>query len=252
MKILRILVLTAILLAPAASRAAEHRYDVLSKLLTPFLQVFGKNLKNPNRAVTLSLRLEKMSGLPQALAGTRAELALQAPDQLLVRGPLLGEEITLCRRGQELWAAPGAKLQALLALAAVRKKLPPLDPEVRLEPFALPLPEKQLVFLPAFFQVRDAGVEAIDGEECRVLDLALMPELERSLEERGWAARVWVRADYKPARLVVTRPGWEIAVRFEKVTFSPKLPDSTWQPPDADVLKLDPPHFQQLLRAFTQ
>ena len=115
--------------------------------------------------------------------------------------------------------------------------------------------------------MKDAGVEAVDGEDCRVLDLGLMSELQKSLKDKGWAARVWVRPNYQPARLVLTRPGWELAVKIDKVEFAPTLPDATWQPPAEvaegtsggrragereDVLTLDAPRFRQLMQAIVK
>jgi hypothetical protein len=253
-KFLRLLLILTIL-APAVAPAAEHRYDVLAKLLTPFINVLAKNTKNPNRALSLDLRLERMTDLPPALAGARVAFSLEYPDKLRLHAPILGEDLTVCRNGQQVWVMPGAKLQALLDAAVAEKKLPKPDPAYRLEPWQLPIPEKQLVFLPALFQVKDAGSEEVDGETCRVLDLALMPELERSMKAEGWGARVWVRANYKPARLIVSKPGWEIAVKFERVEFAPKLPPPTWQPPAeaaGDVLQIDAPRFQQLMRAIVR
>ena len=248
-----VLMLVALMWSPA--RAADNKYDVLAKALAPFINVLAEKTKNPNRAMSLVARVERLTGLPPELAGARAELDLQYPDRLRIRGPLLGEQVTACRNGQQLWAIPGERLQAALDLAVAQRKLPKPDPKARLEPFRLPLPQKQLVFLPALFDVADAGFESLDGVENRVLDLTLMPELDRQLEQRGWHGRLWIRPDGKPARLVVARPGWELAVRFEKVAFAPRLPDATWEPPaDAasGVLTLDAPRFQQLLRAIVK
>lgn len=251
---MRWLCVGAVLLWPAAElRAADNRYDVLANLLAPFINVLAKNSRNPNRAVAIRARLEQMTGLPADLAGTPVELWVQAPDRFRLHGPILGEELTLCRDGQRLWAAPGGKVQALLDLALAEKKLPKLDPGDRLEPLQLPVPEKQLAFLPALFQVQDAGNESLDGVRCRVLDVKLMPELERSLKSAPWAARVWVRPDFTPARLLLRRPDWEAVVKFETVKFSPSLPPETWQPgaaSAAEVFEIDAPRFRQLLRAL--
>lgn len=251
MKFLHHLVVVTLLATPAA-HAAENRYDILGKLLAPFINVLAKNTRSPNRAMSLSAKLERLTDAPPELLGTRVELALQYPDRLLIHGPILGEDLTVCRLGQRVWVTPGEKVEALLNLANTQKKLAKPDPSAQLEPFQLPVPEKQLVFLPVLFQVKDAGVEAVDGEDCRVLDLGLMADLEKSLKDKGWAARVWVRANYKPARLVLTRPGWELAVKFDKVEFAPKLPDTTWQPPAEGVLMLDAPRFRQLMQAIVK
>lgn len=216
----------------------------------PFVNVFAKTTTNPNRAFQLTAQLEQMTGVPSALIGSKAELALEYPDKLRLRAPVLGEDVTICRRGQELWAYPASKIEPLLQAAAAAKKLPKPDPKFRLEPFALPIPEKQLIWLPALFQIKDIGSEPLDGQPCRVLDLFLMPELAKSLKAQGWAARVWVRGDAKPARLAVAKPEWNLVVRFERVEFSPSLPETTWQPTSeqaADVLKLDAARYQQLL-----
>lgn len=254
MQLLR-LVLLSILLANAPARSAENKYDVLAKALTPFVNVFAKQTKNPNRALRMTMRLESMTDMPEALAGARAELALEYPDKVRLRGPVLGEDLTIVRRGQALWVAPGAAADAALKAAVSTKKLPPEDHTFRLEPFTLPVPEKQLVFLPTLFRVQDAGTEALDGELCRVLDLQLVPEAARSLKEPGWSARLWVRSDGKPARLTVQRPAWHVAVRFERVEFSRTLPEATWEPNSeeaGDVMKVSPARYQQLLKALVK
>ena len=255
MKFFRLALLAALLAPPTFSHAEENRYDVLSRLLVPFANVFAKDTKNTNRALRMTGRLEMMTGLPPALAGSPVELALQYPDKLRLRAPVLGEELTVCRRGQEVWAHPGARAAALLEAAGAGKKLPKPDPKARLAPFALPVPEKQLALLPVLFQVKDVGAESLDGEPCRVLDLFLMPELAKTLREKDTAARVWVRADGTPARLSVARADWQIAVRFDRVEFSKTLPPETWRPTAEqlpDVLKLDAARYGQLLGALVK
>lgn len=250
-KLVRLLALALLLAAPAA-RAAENKYDVMARVLMPFAQLLAEHSRSAQRAVQLTARLESMTDLPPALAGARAELALEYPDKLRLRAPVLGEMLTICRDGQRLWVTPGRRAAELLATATAQKKLPPADPKARLAPFRLPVPEKQLVFLPALFRVGDAGAEAIDGETCRVLDLQLVPEVEQSLSGEPWNARVWVRENGTPARLLVQWPERAITVRFERVEFSKSLAPATWQPDDADVLKLTPAQYFRLVSALVK
>lgn len=248
MKILRLVL--ALFVLSAAARGEENRYDLLGRTLTPFVNVFARSTSNPNRALSFTLKLEQMTDLPPALAGSHAEVAVEYPDKLRLHGPVLGEDITICRRGQEVWAYPGSKVEALLATAAAEKKLPKADPKFKLKPFALPIPEQDLVLLPALFQIKDIGREPVDGTPCRVLDLFLMPELMRSLKAQGWGARAWLSGEAKPVRISVAKPGWMVVVRFENLEFATKLPESTWEPTSeqaGDVLKLDAVRYQQLL-----
>ena len=250
-KIIHLTLLAAFFCAPLChSEEEENRYNVLGRLLRPFLSVFAKDTKSPNRAFTLTAKLEMMTDLPAAFAGSSADLALQYPDKLKLHAPILGNEVTVCRNGQDLWAYPGAKLDALLKERLAGKESSSSDAKGPLGPFELPLPEKELALAPVLFQVKDVGAETLDDARCRVLDLYLMPELAHSLKAQSWAARVWVRDDGAPARISFAKPGWQIAVRFQRVEFSPKLPPETWQPTAeqaGDVLKLDPARFRELL-----
>jgi hypothetical protein len=254
-KTIRLVLLAALLAVPVATRADDNRYTVLGQVLMPFANVFAKNTKNPNRALQFSGRIELMTGLPPALVGSRAELAMEYPDKLRLRAPILGEEITVCRRGQEVWAYPGSRVRALLEVANAGKKLAKPDPKAQLPPFTLPVPESQLALLPVLFQVKDVGAEELDGAPCRVMDLFLMPELAKSLRQKDWAARVWVRDDKTPARLSIARTDSQFAFRFERVTFSKKLPPETWKPTAeqaGDILKLDAARYTQLIEALAK
>ena len=167
-------------------RAEEvNRYDLLSRMLTPFVSVFAKAPTTPNRAVSFTVKLEKMTDLPDGLVGSQAEVAVEYPDKLRLHGPVLGEDVTICRRGPDLWAYPGSKVEAMLKTAAAEKKLPRIEGKPQLQPFSLPLPDQDFVLLPALFQVKDVGSEPLDGEPCRVMDLFVMPQLARSAQSAG-------------------------------------------------------------------
>jgi hypothetical protein len=235
------------------ARAEEQRYDVLSKTLMPFLAVFAKDQKSEDRAFALKLRIEQASDLPAEMRGARAELALQVPDKLRMQGPLLGEQFTMVRDDEKVWIAPGAVAKALLDAAVAGKTLPKADKKFKLGEFRLPFPEKQLKLLTALFSVKDLGFDTVDGVECRVLDVSLMPELASSIDAEGWVGRLWVRPDYKPLRLTLARKGWHMVLRFDDVVFAKELPESTWEPGTAeagDVLELTPKEYSRFLRAI--
>jgi hypothetical protein len=246
---IRVAFLCALLLGAAAGRAGarENHYDVLSKMLGPIVNLFASETKNPNRAMSAEISLLEMTGLRPELAGATMTFAMESPDKLYLRAPLIGEEVAVCRDGQAVWASPGKQFDA-----AIRQipNLPKLDPAYQLGPFQLPVPEKQLVFFPVLFQVRDAGDAEVAGEPCRVLDLALMTQLAHALKVEQWRARAWVRGDYKPAKIELAKPDWHIVIGFNKVDYLPKLPPATWRPSpeqSQDLLQLDAAHAGQLL-----
>jgi len=251
-KTLRYLLLFLLLGHPLFAK--ENPYDLLGRALMPFVSVLAEHAATPNRALLLSVRLEQMTDLPAEFAGAHADLALQYPDKLRLHAPIQGEDLTICRNGQEVWIYPGSRASALLQKLEAEHKLPKPDPKFRLAPFRLPVPEKQLVFLPALFQVEDAGQEVIDGETCRVLGLQLNPTLARSLEVETWSARLTLHADARPVRLTLRNQAeWSGSVRFDTVKFQPSLPPETWQPSAdqaADVTKIPPLRYNQFLRAL--
>ena len=245
--------LLMVLFLAATSRGAEDRYDLLGKVLKPFVGLFARDGAGGLRALRLTVSIEQMTGLPAELVGARSEIAIESPDKLRLHGPILGETFTLVRDRELLWIHPAAQARALLEGTA-EAGLPAAEKKFQLSEFRLPIPEKQLVFLPVLFAVNDVGREFFGGRECRVLDVRLMPELGRALEVQGWVARLWVNPDATPARLTLARKGWNVVLRFEQVAFSESLPASTWKPSteeSADYLELRPKDYGRFLRAIT-
>jgi hypothetical protein len=86
-----------------------------------------------------------------------------------------------------------------------------------------------------------------------VLDVALMPELARSLKAEQWSARIWVRSGNQLAQVEVKRPGWNVKVAVDKIEFAPALPASTWEPSvaqSADLIRINAVRYQQILDAI--
>lgn len=228
--------------------AAENAYDMVGKALVPLAQVLVGSESAKNKALTAQLMLEQATGLPAEEAGRTVDIQLQSPDKIVVRGKVLGEAVTICRDGRQIWAYPGSKIDMLADL----RELPKADPDFALEPLHLPITDQQLVFLPALFKVRDAGEEVVGGVNCRVLDLVLMPELARALKAQDWSARLWVRPDYRPARVELIYRQMHAVISIKRLDYSPSLPPETWRPLPTeaqDVLVLTPSRYKQLIDA---
>jgi outer membrane lipoprotein-sorting protein len=231
----------ALILAIAAPFASaqqgpprDNPYDVIGKVFSPFWSVLLADTKSPNKACTMTIEMVDVSGrLPKQMAGATLQAAVQFPDKVKLQAPVLGEAITVCRNGDNVWAYPGAKVEFLLK----RFKGKPPPTRKAKTPIYLPITPQQAIFLPALFTVARADiaeVEGLNGEDCRVITAGLMPELARAAKAEGFRARMWVAPGYFPRRVEITQPDFVAVTDIKDLTFSPSLPASTWQPP-ADV-----------------
>jgi hypothetical protein len=254
--------LLALLWLAASGRvvAQENPYDVLGKALMPIASVFASDgsdgttgTNGAPRSLALDAHLVRAGKLPPQLQGEPVHVALRTPDALLVQAPIEGQMLTVCRDGDALWGTPGSDIQSLIDLATAtatpekKKKKKHSDEAKVFGPLVLPVPRKDLVFLPVLFQVADAGTEAVAGQPCRVLDVALMPQLAKSLHAQDWTARVWIGANYSIVQVALTGPDWSGAVAIDKLTFPATLPDGTFQPQGTDVLRLTAGQFLRLM-----
>jgi hypothetical protein len=250
---MKMTLLALALALPVRLEAQENPYDVLGKALMPIANIFAPDATA--RSLVLDAHLIESSKLPPELQGQAVHVALLPPDALLVQAPFGGEMLTLCRDGDTLWATPGSKIQALLAqfttdLPEKKKKKRKSQEEKILSPLVLPVPQKDLVFLPVLFQVADAGSETVAGAPCRVLDVQLMPQLAKSLHAEDWTARLWIGADYGIVQIALTGPDWSGKAAIDRLAFPADLPDATFQPKGNDVLKLTPGQFLGLMEQF--
>ena len=235
--------------------AQENPYDVLGKALMPIANVFAPDESGQPvaHALVLDAHLTEASKLPPELQGQAVHVALMTPDAMLVEAPIAGENLTVCRHGDSLWATPGSKIQNLLdqttATLSEKKKKKRLAAEKKvLGPLQLPVPQKALVFLPVLFQVEDAGNQDVAGRPSRVLDVQLMPELAQKVHAEDWTARLWVgTADYGLARIALKGPQWSGTVVIDKLAFPKELPEAAFQPQGTDVLKLTADQFLELM-----
>jgi hypothetical protein len=253
-----LMVLSWVAMGGPAMAQQENPYDVLGKALRPIANVFAPTAEGelPMHGLVLDAHLLAASKLPPELQGQAVHVAVMTPDKVLVQAPIAGDILTVCRDGDALWAAPGAKIQALLAQvpaaaddgSAKKKKKHKSDVAKVLGPLVLPVSQKELVFLPILFQVADAGMEDVAGAPCRVLDMQLMDQLAKSLHGEDWTARVWIGADYGIVKIALTGPNWSGTVAIDKLDLPAELPDTAFQPQQGmDVLKLTGEQFVDLL-----
>jgi hypothetical protein len=209
----------------------DNPYDVIGKVFSPFWSVLLADTKSPNKACTMTIEMVEVSGrLPKQMTGASLKAAVQFPDKVKLQAPVLGEEITVCRNGDKVWAYPGAKIEFLLQ----RFKGKPPPTKKKNTPLYLPITPQQAIFLPALFTVARADVadvQSLNGEDCRVITAGLMPELARAAKAEGFRAKMWVAAGYFPRRVEITQPDFAAVTDIKDLKLTPSLPASTWQPP---------------------
>jgi len=243
-----------VLLVPASlalgqGAPSENRYDIIGKVFRPFLSVLLVGGKDANRAASFHMVMKDVTGrLPKEFNGATLDAAVQFPDKVKLTAPVLGEQITVCRNGNDVWATPGEKMEYLLAQFA--GKLPRKAAKATDTPIFIPLTAQQAIFLPAVFTL-DEGKQFADlnGEPTRLISGGLMPELAQALKAEDFRATMWIAAGYLPRQIKIDRRDFSATVTIENLLFAPKLPASTWQPPAGatDVYRTTPEVLEQLL-----
>ena len=248
------LLAAAVLASPAASAETaaprDNPYDLIGKVFQPLWGVLLAGTKSPNRAATLEIALGEVSGrLPADMKGATLSAAVQFPDKVRLEAPVLGEQITVCRNGDEVWATPGKKVEFLLAQFHVKPKA---NQQKLATPIFVPVSAQQAIFLPALFTITNpdvAEVESLNGEDCRVLTAGLMPDLAKATKAEDFQGRMWVAPGYLPRRIEVARKDFSAAFDIRNLTYAPALPPATWQPPAGatDVYRTDTAMLEGLL-----
>ncbi|CAN5613444.1 hypothetical protein BH09VER1_BH09VER1_21880 [soil metagenome] len=209
----------------------DNPYDVIGKICQPFWTILLSDTRSPNKACTLTITMVEVTGrLPKQMAGATLKAAVQFPDKVKLQAPVMGEEITVCRDGDEVWATPGQKVEYLLKQFKTKPKPTPK----KNTPLFLPFTAQQAIFLPALFSVKHADVAEVDtvnGEDCRVITAGLMPQLAQAAKAEGFEAKIWVAPGYLPRQVKITQPDFTCTVAISDITFVPSLPASTWQIP---------------------
>ena len=229
------------------SAPSENRYDVLSKMITPMAGVLLGGTQTTNRALTLSATVDQVAGrLPQSLKGASFTAKIQYPGRIRLDAPVLGEVITVCRDGNQVWATPGSKIQFLLGQFQHKPRPQPRSGA----PLQLPFTAQQAVLLPALFQLDSGGgVAEISGVPCRVISGGLMPEIGKAANAEDFSAKLWISPDYTPKRIDVRRSDFAMSFLIGELTYKNGFPASIWQPPQGttDIYRCDASHLEELL-----
>ncbi len=235
------------ILGPAPS---ENRYDVLSKMITPMAGVLLAGNQTTDRALTLRATVGQVAGrLPAMLQGASFTAKIQYPGCFRLDAPVLGQNLTVCRYGNKVWAFPGSKVQFLLDQFQHK----PRPQETGSLPLQLPFTAQQAVLLPALFQLENTAlsnsIASINGTSCRVIEGGLMPEIGKAAKAEDFSAKLWICSDYTPKRIDVRRNDFAISFQIDELTYLPSFPASTWQPPQGttDIYRCDAAHLEELL-----
>jgi hypothetical protein len=235
------------LLGPAPS---ENRYDVLSKMITPMAGVLLAGNQTTDRALTLHATVGQVAGrLPAMLQGASFTAKIQYPGCFRLDAPVLGQNLTVCRYGNKVWAVPGSKVQFLLDQFQHK----PRPQDTGNLPLQLPFTAQQAVLLPALFQLENTAlsnsITTINGASCRVIEGGLMPEIGKAAKADDFSAKLWICSDYTPKRIDIRRSDFALSFLIDELTYLPSLPASTWQPPQGttDIYRCDASHLEELL-----
>ena len=226
---------------------SENRYDVLSKMITPLAGVLLGGKQTSNRALTLHATVGQVAGrLPQIIQGATITAQIEYPGRIRLEAPLMGETVTVCRNGNQVWAIPGSKIQFLLDQFSHK----PRPNQKGNPPLQLPFTSQQAVLLPALFQLeRGNEVAEINGVPCRVIAGGLMPDIAKATKAEDFSSKLWICSDYTPRRIDIHRSDFAMSFLIENFTYTPAFPASMWQPPAGvtDVFRCDEARLEELL-----
>lgn len=217
---------------PASESAPTgNPYDVLGKMLRPFSNVLLYGGKDPEKAMFLEMQVSSVTGrLPKQFVGASIKAWVENPDKVKLEAPVFGETFVVCRKGDQVWATPGDKVEFLLGQF---KGKPPPTPKPR-TPLFVPISAQQAVFMVALFELKNRDVAELDivnGVECRVLTGGLLRDLAEAAGAADFEAGIWVDGTHQPRRLEIARKDFRTTVDILKLKFTPALPSSTWDPP---------------------
>jgi len=243
------LILAAFALLPAASIAAPNRYDILVRVLQPYLALFYS--KSSQKAAEVEIVVRSIEGGDSAtctaLLNQPVKISFQWPDKLRLEMANPDHRKIVCRNGQRVWVYPRELAAELVATASKAEK------SGKLPDFRLPLSDQEIVLLPAMFRILHLNsVTDSWGSPAWDLEFRTDPILEKELGVPQVSIGARVRQnDFGVEHLKVRSGVWSGEVEVNAVRFSAELPSDTWQPSTdlgVEVVDLPPDLLSAALR----
>jgi outer membrane lipoprotein-sorting protein len=245
----RRLILAVCVLFPAATFAAQNRYDILARVLQPYLTLFFA--KSGSKAVEMEVVIRSIEGgnsaAYAAIVDQPLKLSFQGPDKLRVEITDPGHRKIVCRSGQRVWVYPRELGAEVAATASNGEK------NGHAEAFRLPLNDQEILLLPAMFKImRCNSVVDSRGSPAWDMEFRTDPTLEKELKATPVVVDALIRESDFAVEHVKMRSGiWSGEMDVNSVRFSTQLPPETWQPAadlEADVVELPPGLFNSALK----
>jgi hypothetical protein len=230
---MRARILLFMLIACSAKAEQEQTPQaIFAVALSNIVEIIAPADATSSRTFTARLQLSKTNGVPRHFVNANLELALQAPDRLLISAKAGDDAYAVARNGQQLWAYVPGKRFAVVGepgqprfLSAPHKK-----DTTELGPLKLPLPQEQIALLPFLMQIDSAAPETVQGEECHVLRVRPRPEALKAFAIPKGSFTLWVRrSDNLPGRVAYREGTVDAAVDFIDPRFNAPWPADKWK-----------------------
>ena len=224
----RRLILAVCVLFPAATFATPNRYDILARVLQPYLTLFFS--KSGGKAVEMEVMVRSVEGgnsaACAALVNQPVKLSFQGPDKLRVEITNPDHRKIVCRSGQRVWVYPRELGAEVVATASNTEK------NGRAPDFRLPLNDQEIVLLPAMFRIVHCdNVTDSWGSPAWDLEFRTDPTLEKQLKAPPVVIGALVRQnDFGVEHIKMRSAVWSGEMEVNAVRFSAQLPAETWEP----------------------
>jgi hypothetical protein len=185
------------------------------------------------RTLAAHFKLCKSEGLASEVAGLEGDIGFQAPDRLRISVVASGFPVSAGRDGNTLWVDEPAKKFAVLGKPGVAlfKAEPDRLDTTQIGPFVLPISRFKLAMVPYVLDVQQAADERINGENCDVLNIRILPQAAELLKLSRGQARLWLRhSDRFPLRVTFMDEGRaDIEVDVSSIGFEEPWAADRWK-----------------------